>query len=62
MDQERDVTRVTQAPTSSDGGEFQTTNEDDLITDLAQTFTNLRVYRWKLNSENCVLASHLASF
>jgi hypothetical protein len=62
MDQERDVKRVTQAPTSPDGGEFQTTNnmvvkttnEDDLITDLAQIFVNLQVYRWKLNSEKCV--------
>jgi hypothetical protein len=32
----------------------KTTNEDDLITDLAQTFANLRVYRWKLNPEKCV--------
>jgi hypothetical protein len=23
--------------------------EDNLITDLAQTFANLRCYRWKLN-------------
>jgi hypothetical protein len=27
----------------------KTTNEDDLIADLAQTFANLRHYRWKLN-------------
>jgi hypothetical protein len=32
----------------------KTTNEDDLIADLAQTFANLRHYRWKLNSEKCV--------
>jgi hypothetical protein len=32
----------------------KTTNEDDLITDLAQIFVNLQVYRWKLNSEKCV--------
>jgi hypothetical protein len=32
----------------------KTTNEDDLIADLAQTFANLRVYRWKLNPEKCV--------
>jgi hypothetical protein len=32
----------------------KTTNEDDLIADLAQTFTNLRHYRWKLNPEKCV--------
>jgi hypothetical protein len=32
----------------------KTTNEDDLIADLAQTFANLRVYRWKLNLEKCV--------
>jgi hypothetical protein len=28
----------------------KTTNEDDLIANLAETFANLRVYRWKLNS------------
>jgi hypothetical protein len=32
----------------------KTTNEDDLIADLAQTFANLRRYRWKLNPEKCV--------
>jgi hypothetical protein len=32
----------------------KTTNEDDLIADLAQTFSNLRHYRWKLNTEKCV--------
>jgi hypothetical protein len=32
----------------------KTTNEDDLIADLAQTFANLRVYRWKLNPEKCI--------
>jgi hypothetical protein len=32
----------------------KTTNEDDLIVDLAQTFANLRHYRWKLNPEKCV--------
>jgi hypothetical protein len=32
----------------------KTTNEDDLIADLAQTFTNLRHYCWKLNPEKCV--------
>jgi hypothetical protein len=32
----------------------KTTNEDDLITDLAQTFANLWVYRWKLNPEKFV--------
>jgi hypothetical protein len=32
----------------------KTTNKDDLIADLAQTFANLRVYRWKLNPEKCV--------
>jgi hypothetical protein len=32
----------------------RTTNEDDLIADLAQTFANLRHYRWKLNPEKCV--------
>jgi hypothetical protein len=31
-----------------------TTNEDDLITDLTQTFANLRHYRWKLNPEKCI--------
>jgi hypothetical protein len=32
----------------------KTTNEDNLIGDLAQTFANLRVYRWKLNPEKCI--------
>jgi hypothetical protein len=32
----------------------KTTNEDDLIADLAQTFANLWVYCWKLNLEKCV--------
>jgi hypothetical protein len=32
----------------------KTTDEDDLIADLAQTFANLRCYRWKLNPEKCV--------
>jgi hypothetical protein len=31
----------------------KTTNVDDLIADLAQTFANLRQYRWKLNPEKC---------
>jgi hypothetical protein len=32
----------------------KTTNEDNLIAELTQTFANLRVYRWKLNLEKCV--------
>jgi hypothetical protein len=32
----------------------KTTDEDYLIADLAQTFANLRHYRWKLNLEKCV--------
>jgi hypothetical protein len=32
----------------------KTTVEDDLITNLAQTFDNLRRYRWKINPEKCV--------
>jgi hypothetical protein len=28
--------------------------EDNLITDLAQTFANRRCYRWKLNPKKCV--------
>jgi hypothetical protein len=32
----------------------KTTIEDNLIIDLAETFANLRVYRWKLNPEKCV--------
>jgi hypothetical protein len=32
----------------------KTTIEDNLITDLAETFANIRVYRWKLNSEKCI--------
>jgi hypothetical protein len=31
----------------------KTTKEDDLIADLAQTFANLRHYRWKINPEKC---------
>jgi hypothetical protein len=33
---------------------IKTTAEDNLITDLAHTFANLRRYRWKLNPEKCV--------
>jgi ribonuclease HI len=33
---------------------FKTTIEDNLVIDLAETFANLRVYRWKLNPEKCV--------
>jgi hypothetical protein len=33
---------------------IKTTNEEDLIADLAQTFANLWHYRWKLNPEKCV--------
>jgi dsDNA-binding SOS-regulon protein len=32
----------------------KTTSKDDLIADLAQTFANVRHYRWKLNPEKCV--------
>jgi hypothetical protein len=32
----------------------KTTVEDKLITDLSETFANLRIYRWKLNPEKCV--------
>jgi hypothetical protein len=32
----------------------KTTNDDKLIADLAQTFANLRAYRWKLNPEKCI--------
>jgi hypothetical protein len=31
-----------------------TTDENDLIADLTQTFTNLQHYRWKLNPKKCV--------
>jgi hypothetical protein len=34
----------------------KTTDEDDLIADLAHTFANLRRYRWKLNPEKCVFS------
>jgi hypothetical protein len=34
----------------------KTTNEDNLIADLTQTFTNLRVYCWKLNLEKCIFS------
>jgi hypothetical protein len=32
------------------------TDENDLITDLAQTFASLRHYLWKLNPEKCVFS------
>jgi hypothetical protein len=32
----------------------KTTVEDKLIADLAESFANLRIYRWKLNLEKCV--------
>jgi hypothetical protein len=32
----------------------KTTIKDNLIADLAETFANLQVYRWKLNPEKCV--------
>jgi hypothetical protein len=35
---------------------IKTTSEDNLITDLVETFANLRHYRWKLNSEKCVFS------
>src|SRR5207244_7567550 len=28
--------------------------KEDLISDLSETFTNLRRFRWKLNPEKCV--------
>jgi hypothetical protein len=37
-----------------DGVVVKTTNKDELIAELAQTFANLRVYRWKLNPEKCI--------
>jgi hypothetical protein len=33
---------------------IKTTTEDGLIADLAQTFADLRRYRWKLNPKKCV--------
>jgi hypothetical protein len=32
----------------------KSTNKDNLIADLAQSFANLPIYRWKLNLEKCV--------
>jgi hypothetical protein len=32
----------------------KTTKQDQLIADLAETFTNLREYQWKLNPTKCV--------
>jgi hypothetical protein len=32
----------------------KTTIKDKLIADLAETFANLQIYRWKLNPEKCV--------
>jgi hypothetical protein len=34
----------------------KTTDENDLIADLAQTLANLRHYHWKLNPEKCVFS------
>jgi hypothetical protein len=34
----------------------KTTVEDQLITDLAETFTNLREFQWKLNPTKCVFS------
>src|SRR5947207_8515982 len=28
--------------------------KEDLISDISETFTNLRCFRWKLNQEKCV--------
>jgi hypothetical protein len=33
----------------------KTTEEDKLITDLAETFSNLREFQWKLNPTKCIL-------
>jgi hypothetical protein len=35
---------------------IKTTEEDQFITDLAETFTNLRVFQWKLNPTKCVFS------
>jgi hypothetical protein len=32
----------------------KTTKEDKLITDLTETFANLREFKWKLNPTKCV--------
>jgi hypothetical protein len=32
----------------------RTTEEDQLITDLTETFANLREFQWKLNPTKCV--------
>ena len=32
----------------------KTTQEDNLIADLVETFANLRAYQWKLNPTKCV--------
>jgi hypothetical protein len=32
----------------------KTTVEDKLITDLAETFANLREFQWKLNATKCL--------
>jgi hypothetical protein len=32
----------------------KTTEEDQLIADLTETFTNLREFQWKLNPTKCV--------
>jgi proteasome assembly chaperone (PAC2) family protein len=32
----------------------KTTEQDQLIADLAETFTNVRTYQWKLNPTKCI--------
>jgi hypothetical protein len=32
----------------------KTTKDDQLITDLTETFANLREFQWKLNTTKCV--------
>jgi hypothetical protein len=40
----------------------KTTDENDLIANLAQTFANLRHYHWKLNQRSVSSVSHMANF
>jgi hypothetical protein len=35
----------------------KTTEQDQLISDFAKTFSNLRTYQWKLNPTKCVFGA-----
>jgi hypothetical protein len=37
----------------------KTTERDELVNDLAETFSNLRTYKWKLNLTQCIFRCSL---